>query len=80
MPDFRQDIADTWPRSIDHSAASRDWGWEPTYQNIDEMTEEIMDQFLRNDEEGKNKDSEAENNVGLGIMNFGGGSSLSPMI
>ena len=30
-PDFRQDIANTWPRSIDDSRAREDWGWEPQY-------------------------------------------------
>jgi nucleoside-diphosphate-sugar epimerase len=28
-PDFRQKIADSWPRSMDDSAARSDWGWRP---------------------------------------------------
>lgn len=27
-PDFRQAIANSWPRSIDDSSAHKDWGWE----------------------------------------------------
>lgn len=30
-PDFRQDLADSWPNSINDSHARADWGWAPEY-------------------------------------------------
>ncbi len=39
-PDFRQDIADSWPSSIDDSKAQSDWGWQPEFDL--EKTTEIM--------------------------------------
>ncbi|MCI4667895.1 MAG: NAD-dependent epimerase/dehydratase family protein [Bacteroidia bacterium] len=40
-PDFRQGIADSWPRSIDDSYARKDWDWNPTY-DLKKMTEEML--------------------------------------
>lgn len=40
-PDFRQNIADSWPNSIDDSVARNDWGWHHQF-NLDKMTEEIL--------------------------------------
>jgi hypothetical protein len=40
-PDFRQDIAATWPSSIDDTFARNDWNWKPTY-DIDSMTRTMI--------------------------------------
>ncbi|RIV73206.1 NAD-dependent epimerase/dehydratase family protein [Flagellimonas aequoris] len=40
-PDFRQQIADSWPSSIDDSQAREQWGWEPRF-NLDQTTEEML--------------------------------------
>ena len=31
QPDFRQKIADSWPRTIDDSVAKEEWGWKPDW-------------------------------------------------
>ena len=40
-PDFRQEIADSWPSSIDDTHAQNDWGWELKY-NLEKMTSDMM--------------------------------------
>ncbi len=40
-PDYRQDIANAWPDSIDDMEARNDWGWQPEY-NLNRMTEEML--------------------------------------
>lgn len=41
-PDFRQEIADSWPNSIDDSAAQNDWGWQAEF-NLERTTKEMLD-------------------------------------
>lgn len=40
-PDFRQAIADSWPKSIDDTEAREHWGWNPKY-DLDGMTHEML--------------------------------------
>jgi nucleoside-diphosphate-sugar epimerase len=47
-PDSRQQIADSWPKSIDAKEASTDWGWQPKYDltnMVDEMFENLKKQY-----------------------------------
>ncbi|MEM3578872.1 MAG: L-threonine 3-dehydrogenase [Candidatus Bathyarchaeia archaeon] len=47
-PDFRQRIADSWPMTIDDSAAREDWGWRPEYDlaaMVKDMIEKLSKRF-----------------------------------
>ena len=53
LPDFkidyeidpvRQAIADSWPRSLDDSAARAEWGWAPAY-DLSAMTRDMLDKL-----------------------------------
>ena len=54
--DFRQEIANTWPKKIDDSNATRDWDWKPDY-DVDRMTEEMLSDLREQaaNKEKKNK-------------------------
>jgi nucleoside-diphosphate-sugar epimerase len=41
-PDFRQQIADSWPKSIDDSEARKDWGWKEKY-DLKLLVKEMLD-------------------------------------
>lgn len=43
-PDFRQAIANTWPKSIDDTDARLDWGWKPEY-DIDKMSQIMIEKL-----------------------------------
>jgi len=40
-PDFREEIAASWPESIDDTAAQADWNWTPKH-DLDSMTEAML--------------------------------------
>lgn len=40
-PDYRQEIANSWPASIDDSVARRDWGWKEEY-DLKAMTVDMI--------------------------------------
>ncbi|HXO20223.1 MAG TPA: L-threonine 3-dehydrogenase [Thermoanaerobaculia bacterium] len=42
----RQAIADSWPNSIDDSAARSEWGWAPSY-DLESMTRDMLEHLER---------------------------------
>jgi nucleoside-diphosphate-sugar epimerase len=51
-PDFRQAIADSWPQSIDDTAAREEWGWKPSY-DLEAMTKDMLAKLRKRHAEGK---------------------------
>lgn len=48
-PDFRQEIADSWPMSIDDTFAQKDWGWKPAY-DLELMTKDMIENLKLSEE------------------------------
>lgn len=45
-PDFRQQIADSWPKSIDDTQAQTDWHWKHEF-DLERMTVEMLTQLKK---------------------------------
>ena len=43
-PDYRQEIADSWPASLDDSSARQEWGWDHEY-GLDEMVDIMLEKI-----------------------------------
>ena len=51
-PDFRQAIADSWPTSIDDTAAREEWGWNPAY-DLKATVKDMLDVLSRRHADGR---------------------------
>jgi len=52
QPDYRQAIADSWPRTIDDSAARTEWDWKPAY-DLASMTVDMLRVLRQRHAEGR---------------------------
>jgi nucleoside-diphosphate-sugar epimerase len=46
QPDYRQIIANSWPKSIDDTIAQNDWGWKPKY-DLAKMTTDMLENIKK---------------------------------
>ena len=45
-PDFRQQIANSWPSSINDEDAQKDWGWKPSF-DLPLMVKDMLDNLTK---------------------------------
>ncbi|MFL1011103.1 NAD-dependent epimerase/dehydratase family protein [Flavisericum labens] len=53
-PDYRQDIANSWPKNINDSYARQDWKWKHSFK-LEDVTEEMLFQLRKKYEDVLNK-------------------------
>jgi Nucleoside-diphosphate-sugar epimerases len=46
VPDFRQKIADSWPKSLDDTVARKEWGWSPDW-SFEAMVKDMLVKLAR---------------------------------
>jgi len=46
QPDFRQQIAGSWPQQVDDHCARRDWNWQPAY-GLDAMVSDMLENLKK---------------------------------
>lgn len=51
-PDYRQQIADSWPNSIDDTAAREEWDWHPEW-DLETMTKDMLEHLQARKDQGK---------------------------
>lgn len=51
-PDYRQEIADSWPRSIDDSVAQQEWDWSPDY-DLETMVKDVLEELTERHAQGR---------------------------
>jgi threonine 3-dehydrogenase len=52
QPDYRQEIANSWPRTIDDRPAREEWGWEPEY-DLAAMVADMLEKLGKRHAEGR---------------------------
>ncbi len=52
QPDYRQGIAESWPRTIDDRAAREEWGWKPEY-DMAAMVTDMLEKLGKRYAEGR---------------------------
>jgi len=60
-PDFRQQIADTWPSSVNDRYARKDWGWQPEF-DFEFMVKDMID-HLKNENSAQYSTFEIKNKM-----------------